>query len=277
MANSNNAVKFVKKNALDPINFQRLLNNDRVIEVNSGKDVPMGNVVWDGNFNPLPADVYKMLEDTMKEEENITGITRYAVGSDSRSLNTTATGISMISSMSQRRLNYIVRHIASALRGVFTKWAKFNSELIDMVTIPTLEGFMEMSGMELPSDQIGVTVMTPTAGLLEKKQADITRMIQAIAPMSGILGPEMVIGLLAELADTMKMPTVELMLKKAAEEAEQMKGQPSPETQLDYQKAKTEAAEAYAKIQKDIASADKNSADAEKQRLETLLLAGAVI
>ena len=277
MANSNNGVKFIKKGALDAINFGRLMHGERVVELNSGKDAPMGNVIWDGNFNPLPADVYKMLEDTQKEQENITGITRYAVGSDSRALNQTASGIAMISSMSQRRLNYVVRHMASALRGVFTKWARFNSELIDMVTIPTLDGYMEMTGMELPSDQIGISVKTPTAGLVEKKQTDITRMIQAIAPMSGTIGPEMLIGLLAELADTMKMSGVELMLKKAAAEVEQMKGQPSPEAQLEYQKAQTEAAEAYAKIQKDIASADKSSADAEAKRLETLITAGAAI
>jgi hypothetical protein len=53
-----------------------------------------------------------------------------------------------------------------------------------------------------------------------------------------------------------------------------MKGQPSPEAQLEYQKAQTESAEAYAKIQKDIATADKASAEAEAKRLETLIMGG---
>ena len=274
MANSNNGQKFVKKGALDATNFDRLINGERVVEINSGKDVPAGNVVWDGNFNPLPADVYKMLEDTMKEQENITGITRYAVGSDSRSLNQTATGISMISSMSQRRLTYIVRHMASAFRGVFLKWARFNSELVEQITIPTVEGYLDLSGYELPSDQIGITLRTPTAGLSEKRQSDIVRMIQALAPTMQFIGPDVVIGLTAELAELMKMPKVEMQLKQVMKQMKMPK-QPTTEEQIAYQEMQTEMAKAYADIAKKTADADKASAEADKKRIETMLMAGA--
>jgi len=275
MANSNNGQKFVKKGALDATNFDRLINGERVVEINSGKDVPAGNVVWDGNFNPLPADVYKMLEDTMKEQENITGITRYAVGSDSRSLNQTATGISMINSMSQRRLTYIVRHMASAFRGVFLKWARFNSELVEQITIPTVEGYLDLSGYELPSDQIGITLRTPTAGISEKRQSDIVRMIQALAPMTEFIGPEVLMGLLTEMADLMKMPKVEIQLKQVMMNLNQMKKSPSPEQQAEYAKAQAEIAKMYADTQNKIADSDKKSADADKARIETMLMTGA--
>ena len=264
MANSNNGTKFIKKGALDHVNFNRLMNNDRVVELNSGKDAPMGNVVWDGNFNALPADVYKMLEDTMKEQENITGITRYAVGSDSRALNQTATGISMITSMSQRRLTYIVRHMASALRGVFLKWARFNSELVDTLTIPTVDGYMEMSGYELPSDQIGITLNTPTAGLKEKKQSDIVTTIQSLAPMMQFIGPDIVLDLLAELADTMDLPKVAVQIKMAKQQMQQSKGQMDPQQQAEYM-------EMIAKAEKDIAQAGKYHAETQDKQVETLI------
>jgi hypothetical protein len=250
------------------------MNGERVVEINSGKDVPAGNVIWDGSFNPLPADVYKMLEDTMKEQENITGITRYAVGSDSRALNQTATGISMIASMSQRRLTYIVRHMASAFRGVFLKWARFNSELIEQITIPTVEGYLDLSGYELPSDQIGITLRTPTAGLAEKRQSDIVRMIQALAPMMQFIGSDVVIGLTAELAELMKMPKVEMQLKQAMQQMK-MPQQPSPEQQAEYAKAQAEVAKMYAETQNKVADADKKAADADKTRIETMHLVGA--
>jgi hypothetical protein len=275
MANSNNGTKFIRKGSLDNINMQRLMNGEKIVELNVPSQWSADALIYDGNFNPLPADVYKMLEDTMKEEENITGITRYAVGADSRQLNQTATGISMISSMSQRRLTYIVKHMSSALRGVFTKWARFNAELIEQITIPTVDGFMEMTGYELPADQIGITVKTPTAGLVEKRQTDITRMIQALAPMMQFIGPDVVIGLVAELADTMEMPKIELQLQKVMQQL-QMPKNPTPEEQIEYQKLQTEMAEAYAKMQKDIASADKASADAENTRIDTLIKAGAI-
>ena len=271
MANSNNGVRFVKKNALDSVNFQRLLDNERVVELNVGKDAPVANAIEYGSFNPLPADVYKMLEDTMKEEENITGITRYSVGSDSRSLNQTATGIGIITDMSQRRLTYLTAQLAVMFKGVILKWAKLNAAIVTDVTVKTPRGYMQIAGPELVGDEFGITMNTPTAGIKQKKQADLTTMIQSLAPLTGLIGPEVLLGLLTEMADLATMPKLRNELYRITAEVEQNKGQMSEEQQLALQKVQVELGKTQSETMENVASAKKSQADADKANMETLI------
>ncbi|RLA62047.1 MAG: hypothetical protein DRQ78_08295 [Epsilonproteobacteria bacterium] len=271
MANSNNGTRFVKKNALDSVNFQRLLDNERVVELNIGKDAPVRNAIEYGTFNPLPADVYKMLEDTMKEEENITGITRYSVGSDSRSLNQTATGIGIITDMSQRRLTYLTAQLAVMFKGVILKWAKLNAAIITDVTVKTPRGYVQIAGPELVGDEFGITMNTPTAGLKQKKQSELTAMIQSLAPMTGLIGPEILLGLLMEMADLADMPKLRDELYRITTEVEQNKGQMSEEQQLALQKVQVELGKTQSETMENVASAKKSQADADKANMETLI------
>jgi len=271
MANSNNGARFVKKNALDSVNFQRLMDNERVVELNVGKDAPVRDAIEYGTFNPLPANVFQMLEDTMKEEENITGITRYSVGSDSRALNQTATGIGIITDMSQRRLTYLTSQLAVMFKGVILKWAKLNAAIITDVTVKTPRGYLQIAGPELVGDEFGITMNTPTAGIKQKKQADLTVMMQSLAPLTGLIGPEILLGLLTEMANLAEMPKLRDELYRITAEVEQNKGQMSSEQQLALQKVQLEMGKTQSETMENVASAKKSQADADQQNMATML------
>jgi hypothetical protein len=270
MMNSNNGTKFVRKGSLDATNFRRLMNNDPLVELNAPSQLSADALIYDGNFNQLPPDVYKMLEDTQKEEENLSGITRYAIGSDSRSLNQTATGIGIISSMSQRRLIYITRHISDMMESVFAKWASLNANLIDNVVIPTSMGYAEVSGAELPENSMGIKITTPTEGLKEKRMAELASMVQAVAPMVGQTGPEIVLGLLSEMASTMDMPRLQRQLMESMNKPNPAQNMQQMAAQIEAQKAQVDMMKQSASAQKDIASAQKYTAEADKARYQVL-------
>jgi hypothetical protein len=67
--------------------------------------------------------VFPMLEYSTADTENLTGFTRYSQGLDASSLNKTATGVRMITNMSQQRIKMMARNygemcFAPCLRGV---------------------------------------------------------------------------------------------------------------------------------------------------------------
>ena len=268
MANSNNGQKFIRKGSLDAVNFNRLKRGDPYVELNMPTNTSADSIIYDGNFNQLPPDIYKMLQDTETDMENLTGITKYSVGSDSRSLNQTATGVSIISSMSQRRLVYITRHISAMMERVFIKWASMNAELVENLSIPTPEGHVQIAGAELPVDGMGITVTTPTEGLKEKRQMELGNMLTAVAPMTGITGPEPMIGILMEMANLADMPVLQRQLQESLQKDAGDKEDMA--MQMAKQKSQLEALKISAEAQKDIASADKYRAEAEAKRIDAM-------
>jgi len=85
---------------------------------------------------PLSPHILPALEMITAEEENSTGITRYNQGLDGKSLNKTATGISMIMQAANQRLELIVRIISEvALRPLFRHLVELNQKYIDQETV----------------------------------------------------------------------------------------------------------------------------------------------
>ena len=250
MAASNNGTKFIRKGSLDPINHRRLMNHEPVVELNVPSQSSPGDMISDGNFNALPPDVYKMMDDLEVEQENLSGITKYAVGSDSRSLNQTATGVSIISSMSQRRLVFIAQHISGLLGRVFKKWMKMNALLLDLP----------------PVDNLDVYVSAGTAGLVEKKNNDIISMMQAISNMPTGVDPAIMNSLVEELASNMGLDSTSKMIKESAKQG------PSPQQQQMQEMTMQIQLEAEnAKIQKDKAIANKDNAIARKHTVDAAI------
>jgi len=275
MANSNSGTKFIRKGSLDPVNWNRLKRGEPYVEINVPSQTGTDALIYDGNYNPIPQAVFALNEEIQKEQENLSGITRYAVGSDSRSLNQTATGIGIISSMSQRRLIYITRHLASMMERVFTKWAALNAELIERVVVPTLEGDIVVDGTTLPADGFGIKVTTPTEGLKETKRQQIVSMIQSLAPMVPYTGATPVLSLLSDMAELMDMPKVKMMLARSIQEAEQNKGMTQQiaiqQQQIEQMKAQIEMMKDAAGAQKDQALAQKYLAESDAERYDTIL------
>ena len=88
---------------------------------------------------PLSPHILPALEILNSEEENSTGITRYNQGLDAKTLNKTATGISMIMQAANQRLELIVRIISEvALRPLFRYLVLLNQLYMDTETVVRL-------------------------------------------------------------------------------------------------------------------------------------------
>jgi hypothetical protein len=114
---------------------------------------------------------------------------------------------------------------------------------------------------------MGIRIHTPTEGLKEKKLNDLSAMIQAIAPMVGTIGTEPLIGILAEMANTMDMPVLQRQLMQSVDN--QSAGNMA--AQMEAEKAQVEIMKQSADAQKSMANAEKAAAEADKIRYETLV------
>ena len=264
MANSNNGTKFIRKGSLDAVNMNRLKRGDPIVELNAPSQMHADALIYDGSFNPLPADVYHMMEGIQQEEQDLTGISNLSIGSfDPRSINQTATGSSIMASMSQKRLMFTVRHISSALKGVFSKWASLNADLLTEASITTPRGEqIEVIGAELPVDGFGISIKTPTQGLKEKKLMDLGTMLQQVAPMSNVLGLDPAMHIITQMAKELEMPTLQ---KSILESYIQMKQRPQQDPMQEI-----EAMEKQAEIVKDLAQTEKYKAETDAKRVETM-------
>jgi len=97
--------------ASDKVNLDDLLDNQIAGVVRVNGDV-VGNHVMTVPIQPIGGVIQPMLEYLDSAKENRTGFTRYNQGTDSNSLNKTATGIRIIAEAGNERINLISRSFA---------------------------------------------------------------------------------------------------------------------------------------------------------------------
>lgn len=91
---------------------------------------PSQAVKW-SPIEPLPPQVFNLLEELQSLKENRTGITKYNQGMDASSLNKTATGITQIMNASNQRLELIARMFAeTGVKQLFRHMIKMNQMFI---------------------------------------------------------------------------------------------------------------------------------------------------
>ena len=128
MSMSNNGTKFVKKGALDSINFKNLMEGKPVVEVNATDNI--SNVVRDGSFNELPSMVYNLLQVIEAQAEGLTGVSKMMQGLENIN-NSSATASQLVMTQSQIRLLDIENNIAQGLKELIHRWLEM---IMDYVT-----------------------------------------------------------------------------------------------------------------------------------------------
>ncbi len=139
------AINIAKNN--DPITFYdpAVVDTDAISEGQKYIPVDLNNksikeAIQFEPTTPLSPHILPALEMITAEEENSTGITRYNQGLDAKTLNKTATGISMIMQAANQRLELIVRIISEvALRPLFRYLVELNQKYIDQETVIRLK------------------------------------------------------------------------------------------------------------------------------------------
>jgi len=128
MSQSNNGQKFVRKGALDSVNFQNLISGDPVIEINTSEHI--NTAIMDGHFNELPSSIYQLLQTIENQAEGLTGVSRFMQGFMD-SPNASATSTQAVMSQSQIRLLDIENNIIRALTTMFRQWIEMIVNYID--------------------------------------------------------------------------------------------------------------------------------------------------
>ncbi len=252
---STNTQTGMYKGALDPVNYKKFMEGGNFLTNSKDFDV------WQGSYNQIPADVAMLMDGFEQDEENLTGVTKYAVGTDSRSLNQTATGVSIISSMSQRRLLFTTRHISGVLARVFKKWMLMNQNLIEEMQI-THDGEEVQINGEILAGTYDMRVTAGTDGLVAKKNQDLVMMMQQLIPMADSIDPTIIKSMFAELADNMDMPKLALAIKKPPQQDPEKEAMAREIEELKYAAQMAETSKNASQSQLNMANANKVNIEA---------------
>jgi len=281
MANSNNGVKFVKKNALDPTNYSRLMRGDPVVEVNTTD--PINSAIIDGNFNPIPANVFTLMQMLEAQTESLTGVSKMMQGLPGSELKSSSSNFAAMMTQSQIRLLDITNNITRGLKELFRMWISMSVEYVGPEEIKRITG-LDISALmsnetkrlaaefgvdQLPPDtaekammlvaqevedmfnrkdlKYDIKMKVGTDGLKQIKIQNINMLMQQVGGLvqTGSVPPEAIKLLVADLAEQLDRPDIAQMINS-------YNPQPDP---MQQKMAELQMAKVQAEVEKDKALA----------------------
>jgi len=260
MENSNNGIKFIRKGALDTINFQRLQNGEKVVELNTNENI--NSVIADGSFNQLPPSVYNTLNLIESQAEGLSGVSKMMQGIPGSEMKTASSNFAAVMSQSQIRLLDMTTSVTSGLRKIFYMWLSMAMEYLNDEEIQKITGLyipelkvketkriaMEMGIDQLPPEtqekammliikevedmfnmkdlKYDISMKVGTDGLKEIKIAQTNMLMQQAGNLIQLnVVPPKVMGMLfSDMADAMDRPDI-------AREVNNFVPQPDPKQQ----------------------------------------------
>ena len=197
--------------------------------------------------------------------ENATGWTRYSQGNDSQSLNKTATGVNIITSRADMRLDLIARNFAEGFVELFRMMLKLVTQYQDKEDVAKLNGQWTPIDPREWRNQFDVTVNVGLgAGNKDQQVAHLMTLLQVQreALQVGVTDPEGVYQAAKELAKAMGFKSGEKFFKDPAQQPP-VPPQPNPDeikiqadaqkfqaqSQLDIQKTQAQIAFEREKLQ----------------------------
>lgn len=250
MSMSNKGTKFVKKQALDAVNYKRLIDGAPVVEINTHEHI--NTAVMDGNFNQLPQSVYNMLGIIDQQAESLTGISKLMQGIPGTEMKSASSNFSAVMSQSQIRLLDMTMSLTTGLRYMFRMWAEMAVEYLDDNEILDITGLFipeakaretqklaaEYNVHELPPEaqqkamlvimeevndkydlstfKFDVKMKVGTDGLKDIKINQINMLMQQAAPLiqAQVVPPKVLGLLLADMAQAMDRPDIAKMIER---------------------------------------------------------------
>lgn len=237
------------RNIFDNIAFS--VNNFYLVARNSGTDigalinVKPGAVVFTEDVNQsvremkpetMAPTIFNLFEylDTCKE--NRSGITRYSQGLDSKSLNSTATGVSAIMTASQQRIELIARLLAeTGVKYAFRKMIALNQQFItDKMVLRLFNKPLEITPDKLDGSFDLMVNVGIGAGLKELQQSQMLNLLNILPSLAqlGLVKPKHVHYVVSKLLESMGYKDIENFIELPPEGAGMPQGQqPSVEAQ----------------------------------------------
>ena len=190
---SNNGQKIFRKGALDYVNMQKLLNGEKVIEVNDIEGFR------DGAYNQIPQSSFNVFDMQENEIENLTGVNRNLDGIDSATIGRTSSGVQSTMSAAQRHMVILVAVIADLYKDIFTKWHAYNQVFLDEKQAFEISGdLVEMSKQDIQG-QHNIEVNINVDALNQQKVQQINMLLQQSQALQGQIPPMVVPLLVSEI------------------------------------------------------------------------------
>jgi len=207
----------------------------------------------------MPSSMFNMYEMVESQNEGITGITRLNQGLDAGATSQTATGVSTLTSMSQRRMLDTVRNISNMLRKLLRRQLKYSLHFLEE------EDWTRITGMGKPQGELGkdfdIKLELITDAMKQTKIGQYNLMLQNMQYIGE--GAQFEAGnmILAKYFDLFDEPAIaDIVRNQQPPEPDPMQQQ---QMMLEMQKMQAEIAKLQADTQKSGADAQKTMAEAQ--------------
>ncbi len=182
---SNNGQKFIQKGTLDYVNWKRMTNGKKHIQVNK-----LDGIV-DGSYNQVPQNIFALLQGVEQDSEALTGVSKMAQGLDPGAVANTASGVQTLASASQKRMGEVVRNISNLLSKVMTRWNDYNIQHLDQTEIIDLVGNRVTVDPENLKKDFNIEISVATDASTQAKMQQYNMMLQQSASMAGSIPPNL--------------------------------------------------------------------------------------
>lgn len=247
LGRSANGQQGFAKGMLDPLNRRRY-DNGQDYEFNPTVTPQAGLI--EHKYPELPQSALMMLNLQNQEAEALTGVKSFGSGISGEAYGDVAAGIRGVLDAASKREMAILRRLAKGIADVGYKIIKMNAVFLsdkEVVRVTNTE-FVEIKRDDLAGD-FDLEVDISTAEIDDSKAKDLSFMLQTIGPNAG---QELMLTVLAEIADLKRMPDL-------AQKLRTYKPEPTPEQQ---EMAKLEVEEKRALVAKINSEAALNEAKA---------------
>lgn len=225
----------VEEGMFDKTNFKRFMARKPGDIIKAKTNIRNGGRLQDKIAN-IPSDpirgenfqVYQILEQQSQENS---GVTAYTQGMDSSSLNQTATGVSIVTQMSMKRLlKYTTTLIETFIKPTLEGFRVLNKEFLSEVTFNKHNGeklTVSKDDIDLDND---ISINVAIKGFDAEKVTQIIQFLNMTAPLmqTGALDPAVIKSLIKELAETWELRDIADMINPAQVNPPTQEGQTNP-------------------------------------------------
>ena len=265
---SNNGQKFFQKGTVDYINMQKMLNGEKIIEVNNIDGFK------DGSYNAIPAasfQVYSMQDD---EIEHLTGLSKHLDGIDDATIGRTASGVNQTMTAAQRHLVVAISIISDLYKKIFTKWHKYNQVYLDEGQLIEIAGsLVELAKNDIAGNHT-VEVTVNVDSLNQQKVQQINMLLQQSQALQGQIPQQVFPMLVAEIFASFGKEEIAEQIRTYQPQpdpfAEQMKQIELAKAQLSLKLMEAEIAMTMSKANNSEAQAEHNRAKVSNTDMNTL-------
>lgn len=265
---SANGQQGIAKGMLDPVNKRKFMEGEDY-EFNPQQN-PLNNYI-EHKAPDLPQSAMTMIAMQNNEAEGLTGVKAFGGGVSGDGYGDVAAGIRGVLDAASKREMAILRRLAQAWVGVFTKIIAMNSVFLSEqeVVRVTNEEYVTIRREDLAGN-FDLIVDISTAEVDNQKAEDLSFMLQTIGPNGD---PKMVYMLLANIAELKRMPALAHSLRTfdhtPSPEVQRMKELEIEEKEAQVEKIRSEIRLNDAKAQEALATKEQKDLDYVEQETGT--------